>query len=215
MHVYSYSGSGAGAGSVDPVRPEVLDAGTAININGPKGAKQLVKDANSGGFYFAQLGGGAPSIPGVPQQGQPDYLEPGSYRIDNGSGGSHVGAFTTSFTLPAALTWTNMDAVNTIPRASGQTVTWTGGDPAGYVSIVGSSVGDNIVSGFYCTERVSAGSFNIPSYVLLNLPASSGLIGGSLALSGATSIPITPTPSGLDAAAISISSGNSKTVTFQ
>ena len=47
-----------------------------ININGPRGAKQLAKQ---NGVYTAHFGGGT-NIPGVPGGGvTPDYLEPGAY----------------------------------------------------------------------------------------------------------------------------------------
>jgi hypothetical protein len=126
-----------------------------------------------------------------------------------------VGAFNANITVPATLTWTNIDATNTVVRSAGQTVNWSGGDPNGFVSITGFSFNNNVTGGFYCLERTSARTFTIPSYVLLNLPPSSGQVGGAMTLSGTTSVNITPPPSGLDAASIVVSSGSSKSVTFQ
>ena len=135
-----------------------------ININGPKGAKQLAR--SNEGFYSAQLGGGT-SFPGAPPAA-PEYLDPGSYRIDNGSGGPDVGAFTVTLNVPQALTWQNMASVNTIARSQGQLITWSGGDPSGFTSISGFSIGaNNLIGGFVCLERTSAGQFTVPSYVLL------------------------------------------------
>jgi hypothetical protein len=150
----------------------------------------------------------------VPQQGQPDYLEPGSYRVI-GPGGADVGAFNATITVPQSLVWTNIDATNTVVRSAGQTVNWSGGDPNGFVNITGFATGNNITAGFFCLERVSARTFTVPSYVLLNLPPTTGQAIGLMSLSGSTIAPITPVPSGLDAASVSVSSGSSKTVTYQ
>jgi uncharacterized protein (TIGR03437 family) len=207
-------------GVVDVTRPVTLDAGPVININGPKGAKQLTKQ--QGGGYFANLGGGTPSIPGFPGGGAaPDYLEPGEYQISNGSGGSGpdaVGAFSAKITIPQLLNWTNMDSVETVNRAAGQEVTWTGGDPGGYVYMFGlSSSGRSsnaAVSLFYCTERTSAGRFTIPSYVLSTLPATTGQNIGLLSVNSVVN-PVTFTASGLDSGVITATSGSSKTVTFR
>ena len=113
-----FTARGSSQGPVDVVRPVDLDAGPVININGPKGVKQLTKTQGGGG-YSATFSSGTPSIPGLPG-GTPaaDYLEPGTYRIDNGSGGSGanaVGAFNVSITIPQLLNWTNMDAIETSP----------------------------------------------------------------------------------------------------
>ena len=215
-----FTARGNTQGVVDVTRPVTLDAGPVININGPKGAKQLTKQ--QGGGYFANLGGGTPSIPGFPGGGAaPDYLEPGTYRIDNGSGGSGpdaVGAFSASITIPQLLNWTNMDSIETVNRAAGQEITWTGGDPSGYVYMFGfSSSGTSnnaAVSSFYCTERTSAGRFTIPSYVLSTLPATSGQNIGLLSVNNVVN-PVTFTAPGLDVGAITATSGSSKTVTFR
>jgi hypothetical protein len=63
--------------------------------------------------------------------------------------------------------------------------TWSGGDPNSFVHITGTSltVAEPIVgAAFSCTSPVSAGSFTIPSAVLLSLPPSGTL---SLPSSGA------------------------------
>lgn len=215
-----FTARGNAQGNVDITRPTVLDAGPVININGPKGAKQLTKQ--QGGSYFANLGGGTPSIPGFPGGGAaPDYLEPGTYRIDNGSGGSGpnaVGAFSASITIPQLLNWTNMDSIETVNRAAGQEITWTGGDPSGYVYMFGfSSSGastNSAVSMFYCTERASALRFTIPSYVLSTLPATTGQNIGMLSVNNVVN-PVTFTAPGLDIGSITATAGASKTVTYR
>ena len=52
-------------------------------------------------------------------------------------------------------------------------MTWSGGNPSGYVIIQASaSTFDNLATaGFVCTERVAAGQFTIPPEVMLSLPA--------------------------------------------
>ena len=216
-----FTARGSSQGPVDVVRPVDLDAGPVININGPKGVKQLTKTQGGGG-YSATFSSGTPSIPGLPG-GTPaaDYLEPGTYRIDNGSGGSGanaVGAFNVSITIPQLLNWTNMDAVETVTRSNGQEITWTGGDPSGLVYIYGLSTSGataNAVSSiFYCTERTSAGRFTIPSYVLLTLPATSGQNFGFLSVNNVVN-PVPFTAPGLDVGAVTATAGSSKTVTFR
>jgi len=194
-----------------------LDAGPVINVTGPKGTKQLTKQ--NGGSYTAQLGGGTPSIPGVPGgAATPDFLEPGPYTIDNGSGGSGsdaVGAFNVKLTIPQLLNWTNMDATETVTRASGLNVTWSGGDPTGSVYILGTSSAGNTGAGFVCLERTSAGQFTVPSYVLAALPASSGQVPGILSVFNNTQPVLLPPTAGLDFAGVVAVSGSTKTVSYR
>ncbi|MGH9721841.1 MAG: hypothetical protein ACRD8O_16655, partial [Bryobacteraceae bacterium] len=150
----------------------LLDAGQVLNLSGPKGNKQLTRQF---GVYSATLGGGTP-IPGGPAV-QPDYLDPGEYTVDNGSGGADVGGFRARVTVPVALVWTNQDSITTVARAQDLRITWTGGDGRDFVIMTGSSSTGtdprNLTSSsFTCIERVSAGGFTIPSYVVGSLPAS-------------------------------------------
>lgn len=194
---------------VDVITPVSLDAGPVININGPKGTKQLTKQ---GGAYTAQLSSGSP-LGGT----SVDYLDPGPYTIDNGSGGTGpnaVGAFRVSLTLPQLLNWTNMDAVNSINRASDLPITWTGGDPSGYVMITGTSISGNNAALFFCIEKTSAGQFSIPSYVLSTLPATTGQNIGLLTVSSAGT-PVNFTAPGLDVGAVASLAGSSKNVTYR
>jgi uncharacterized protein (TIGR03437 family) len=194
------------------IKPVLLDAGPVINISGPKGAKQLTKQ---NGVYAAELGGGA-NIPGAPAAA-PDYLEPGTYTIDNGSGGSGpdaVGAFNVKLTIPQLLNWTNMDAIDTVTRANGVNVTWSGGDPNGYVYILGISSAGNNASVFVCTERANALQFTVPAYVLSALPATTGQGVGILSVNNNTQ-PVTFPAAGLDIATAVATSGYNKTVTYR
>ncbi|HEX4595103.1 MAG TPA: hypothetical protein VH157_12550 [Bryobacteraceae bacterium] len=216
--VYTFTGQAATGG--DPTKSIGLDAGTQITVNGPNGIKQLTQLGALGkGFYSASLGGG------TPPNATPLYLDAGSYAI-SGPGGADVGAFNLNLTMPPNLTWTNMSSVDTVVRANGQLITWTGGDPNGNVSITGSSFklgsnpngSDAVGAIFICTAPDSAGQFTIPAPVLLSLPPSSSFMGfnipGSLSISSATQ-PVKITATGLDYAYGSTSVSAGKGVTYQ
>ena len=209
--VYTFKGSNTAAS--DPVIPTSLDAGTAITVAGAAGTKQLTKlttgpVTNYSGLFTSLTGSG------------PAYLEPGTFTI-SGPGGADVGAFQTTVTVPAVLKWTNMDSVVNVTRSAGQQVTWTGGDPAGTVSIIGSSTSstsaDAVGASFYCTAKASDGQFTIPPAVLLSLPNSvsiSGVPTGSLLL-GTNTNPKAFTASGLDLGFALATVDAFKTLTYQ
>ena len=213
--VFTFQGTTASI----PTVPNVvnLDAGPALTVNGPGGTKSMPK---MNGFYSAMLGGGT-SIPGIPSTGTPLYLSKGTYTV-TGPGGTDVGPFTATLNIPDPLVWANIADVSTVNRANGQLVTWTSGDPAGNVYIIGYSVtgsaNTSVGAEFICIERNSAGRFTVPSSVLLSLPASSGdftagVGGGALFVEGSTAG--TFKASGLDQATISSTSATFKTVSFQ
>jgi uncharacterized protein (TIGR03437 family) len=132
-----------------------LDAGPSINV----GAEKLTK--SDPGTY---------STPGLPKP----FLPPGLVTV-NGTGGANVGAFSVSVTDPSPVTWTNVAAGNTLDRASGATITWTGGMPGTFVAISGgvALLNPSIDAVFHCVAAAAQGSFTIPPHVLLQLPASS------------------------------------------
>jgi uncharacterized protein (TIGR03437 family) len=213
--VFSYTGTTPGV--VDIQEPTPLDAGPSIAVRGPQGTKQL--DRTAPGVYSATLASSisVPGVPNIPGLGGSPFLDPGSYTISGtgGSGANAVGAFTANLTLPTLLNWTNMSAVNQVTRSAGQTVTWSGGDPNGYVFILGaSSAGANGGAVFSCVERANLGTFTIPAYVLLALPATVGENIGFLTLNNVTQA-VTFTASGLDLGTIAASSGAQKTVTYR
>lgn len=169
----------------DPVQPPGLDAGPQLNVTGPHGAKALT--LTSKGSYSATLGGGGSILPG----GQPDYLDPGTYTVDNGTGGADVGPFKATLTIPQPLTWTNQSSITNVPRSANLTITWSGG--ADLVTITGfSSLSSPQVGAvFICTAQASLGSFTIPSLVLSLLPpstSSQGVPTGFLAVGGDTGV---------------------------
>lgn len=210
---------------VDPTTPVGLDAGSVINVSGPNGAKQLKPISGVEGSYSATLGGGeGPNV-------LPLYLSQGTYTIDNGAGGADVKGFNFNLTLPPPLTWTNMNSIGPIVRANGQLVTWTGGDPNGVVTISGDSLvistnssgGSSAVGAFFtCHAPDSAGQFNIPSAVLLTLPASTAITvapgvsidAGSLTL-GTSSAPVQFSATGIDFGYAGSSVSSAITVAYQ
>lgn len=81
--------------------------------------------------------------------------------------------------LSPLMTWTNSDAAKTVTRAQGLQINWSGGQPSGYIQIIGQSVvtaTPTIVGQFQCFVPQSAGTFTVPPYVLNALPAGSGTV---------------------------------------
>jgi hypothetical protein len=191
--VFTYSGTSAV--SSDPITPTYLDAG-ALSLVGPSGGSSVSIPATSKGVYYHQLG--SSSTPSTPL-----YLSQGPYTL-TGAGGADVGAFTSTLTLPASFTWTNMDAIASVTRANGVTVNWTGG--AGNVVILGYSAittPQNAGTMFYCIAQASANTFTVPPGVLLALPVSATSGGVSMGALMVTNTPATNTfnpnpPRGLD-----------------
>jgi uncharacterized protein (TIGR03437 family) len=188
--------SGAAGGTIQETG---LDAGTAINVSGPGGSKQIPGLATQVGSYDATLGGGF-ALPG--QTAPPLYLSPGTYTLNNGSGGKDVGPFNITITVPATFTWTNMSSITSVPRSQPLTVTWTGGDPTQPVIISGSSgTADNAFAAFVCEAPNPPGTFTVPVQILQQLPPSattSGVALSSLQLSTANAVIASTLPSGLD-----------------
>lgn len=188
--------------AADPVVPQILNAGGALNLNGPNGARTMNRTA--GGTYNATL-----NTSGA-------YLTPGSHTI-TGAGGPEVGAFTASITVPPRLVWTNRDALTSIMTPP--TLRWSGGDPNGFTVIAGGSVAEGGAPGvsFVCVERTSAGEFTIPAEVFASLPPSGVVQGtptGNLVLSGAGPAG-TFTATGVDIGVTSSSFGTGRLVAFK
>jgi len=143
-----------------------LDAGT-ITVAGPSGTQPVPAIASTPGAYDTQLPTGF-----VPSTG-------GSF-VFSGTGGRDVGPFTATVSYSNPLNWTNMNAITSVTRSQGVTVTWTGGAPNSYVLISGGAASAETPStpvlgaGFFCYAAVSAGQFTVPSYILLQMPIGMG-----------------------------------------
>jgi uncharacterized protein (TIGR03437 family) len=156
-----------------------LNAGT-ITVTGPSGTQTLSAIPTVAGDYIAQLPSGF-----IPASG-------GSYTFA-GTGGSQVGSFSVSVAYTSPLVWTNSSSISSVTRVGGQPITWTGGASGSYVYIGGSSSSSSASASFVCYAPVSAGSFTVPPYVLLALPAGSG----TLSVENITT-PVSFSASGLD-----------------
>jgi uncharacterized protein (TIGR03437 family) len=177
-NVFSYIGN---APTANPAPPTFLNAGPAVNVTGPNGTKSM---PIQNGIYFAQLGGGsgAGALPVfIPASG-------GTFKFDNGSGGTDVGPFTTQISLAPPVVWSNIDSISTITRTQGVDVTWTGGDANTFVQISGASfqLNPSLFGLFTCTAPVSAHTFHVPASVLLSIPASTSVSTGGVNISVST-----------------------------
>ena len=156
----------------DPIAPEALPSGGAVNIAGPHGARQL--EPAVPGVYTGQLGGDdVLGFAGQAGAGGPLYLDSGTYTVDNGAGTPAIGPFRASLTVANQISWSNQLQLAAIDRTRNLTVTWTGGNPAKEFIIVAGLASDdasNAAGVFVCTERADAGTFTVPSWVLSTLP---------------------------------------------
>lgn len=211
----------------DPVNFGGMDAGSALNFNGPDGVKQLPRQ-NLGTpaqpFYRYHvknnLVGG--NIPGV-LAGGPAYLDPGNYKVDNGTGGGQVGTFSANLTIPSSsLAWTNEDALSKIPRTQDLTINWTGGTAGSLVTVVGSAADPSTGAGaeFQCLTPANTGSFVVPAWVLSALPASgvdpaTGVPVGFLLIGTALTQPARFEASGIDVGYFNWATLDVRNVVFQ
>ena len=141
----------------------LLNAGANLRLSQPNGSvATLASSGGTGGQYAANL----------------NLYQPGVFTM-SGAGGPDVGAFSVPFTVPPALTWSNLDVTSgsVIDRTQPLSIRWTGGDPLGFVDVYVRAGLDNsdvqVIAD--CAAPVSAGSVSIPASVLLALPAPASL----------------------------------------
>jgi len=152
-------------GSLPPATS--LNLGPPFVLTGPNGMRMLT-NTFSGPVRAGYLGGL------ITNNILPNslYLSPGPYTV-TGFGGTDVGAFTKSFTIPQPLAWTGEDQLDTVDRTQPLTLAWTGGSSGDMTYIVG--VGEDLPSNssdvFVCVVPPGATSFTVPSDMLSNLPA--------------------------------------------
>ncbi|HUE22158.1 MAG TPA: hypothetical protein VMQ86_10780 [Bryobacteraceae bacterium] len=177
-----------------------LNAGPAIDINGPDGTLAMPLTTTNGVYNYSTSG----LTDFIPAAG-------GAFTF-SGTGGPDVGAFTTpTIQLAAPVTFTNASSISPVTRSNGLTVNWTGGQTGSYVGITGfslaaeSTAANSYLVGFFsCRAPASAGTFTVPPSVLLSVPVSSSITedgvtvsAGFLLLSN-LSAPATFTATGID-----------------
>jgi uncharacterized protein (TIGR03437 family) len=150
--------NGTSSNPIGDVAP--LDAGSSFTVKGPNGS---VPVAGNPGKTKATL-----SASGT-------FITPGVYTI-TADGGKDVGPLNATLTIPAWPTLlTPQPSSNlTVTRANGMTFTWNPNGSNGHVEIQIGSATDNTFNfgGLaYCNVPASAGTFTIPPYVMLALPA--------------------------------------------
>lgn len=165
---YTYAGdmlNGTGLPGMAPTTMP-LDYGTALALTGPNGTKTLTP--NFSGANASYLGGSITN--GILPSSL--FLSPGSYSL-KGFGGMDVGAFSTSFTIPQPVTWTNQSTTNVVPRSQPLTLNWSGGDSGQTVAILGfgEDLPTNSSAAFVCIAPAGSTSFTVPTDMLSNLPA--------------------------------------------
>jgi uncharacterized protein (TIGR03437 family) len=138
-----------------------LNAGN-ISLTGPTGTQQLTP-LTSGQLITYSL---TPPTSFFPSSG-------GTFTFQ-GMGGPDIGPFTVTVSDPSPLVWTNQAAITSVNRSQNVTVNWTGGIPGTWVQISGGSTTVSASGTFICLAPVSAGTFTIPSYVLLASPVGNG-----------------------------------------
>ena len=137
------------------ITQSAIDAGSTITLKGPNGSVALPENQ------------GLNTI-----SGKGTFLVPGAYTV-TGTGGADVGSFSATFTIAALPTLTSPVNNGAVTRSSGMTVTWTGGIGNVLIEIFSPTDATNTNgAGAVCAASASAGSFTIPSSVLLALPAS-------------------------------------------
>jgi len=130
-----------------------LDAGVALQLSGPLGQVTMPPQLDIPGEYEAVLAG---SLTGAP----------GAYTV-SGPGGKTAGSFKTTINVTGAPSFTNQQALASITRSQGATVTWSGGYQGGTVGLEGSVGGAFGTVRFFCFAPAAAGQFTIPPSILM------------------------------------------------
>jgi hypothetical protein len=152
-------------------QPQYLDAGPSLAVNGTTNSGTTVTETltRTGTQGVIQYTGKFDSTATT--------LGAGLYTV-SGSGGNNVALFQAAVNVPTQINWLNESQISTVSRAEGVTVNWdpTTGDPLGYVMVVGVSAavandGSAVGASFSCSAPTTAGTFTVPSNVLLALPA--------------------------------------------
>jgi hypothetical protein len=179
--------------------------GSSSTINGVAGL--------NAGPSISVTGGGATSLMTLQSAGQYSgslaSLTGGVYTFSNGGGGADVGPFSASINVALPLTWNAAGIPTTLPIGNPQTVSWSGGDPNGYVLITGASTVTEatlgILTTFLCSANNKDGQFTIPGYITYGLGANSN-VPGVIGLTG-TSANVPFVAPGIDAGVLTYQNG--------
>jgi hypothetical protein len=150
-----------------PASPDaLLDAGSKLVLSGPNVPV---------GFGAAALPG--PSGPIYTNSLSPGTLKDGALYTLTGAGGTQVGPFIASATLPTAFTVTNLNSLAPIDRSKPLTINWTGsGFDAVLISLNGTTTASSITHQVVvsCAVPAGPGAYTIPAAALAYLPPVSG-----------------------------------------
>jgi uncharacterized protein (TIGR03437 family) len=169
--VYTVPGDLLGGDLVPGTPPENMppDFGAPFLLTGPNGMRTLTSLFSTVRISYL---GGMISNNILPSS---LYLNPGSYKL-MGFGGTDIGPFSVSFSIPQPLTWTNRDQLASIDRTQPLTISWTGGDSGQVVTVMGfgEDLPTNSSAVFACIASPGAGSLTVPPAILANLPPTRG-----------------------------------------
>ena len=135
-----------------------VDAGTSLTVQGPNGSQTVQVDSTNARPLLSADG---------------SFLVPGTFTVSS-TGGAGIGPFSASIVYPPLPKLVSPANNATVNRANGMTITWTGGDPNGNLLLEVNSAIDQAATFAVqagCIVPAAAGTFTIPSYVMLALPA--------------------------------------------
>ncbi len=146
-----------------------LDGGGALALSSGSAMAAVPQGTGTPQLYGAFLGE-QPSMTGVPGL---FFNFPGAFTLSI-PGGTEVQQAQVAGTTPAPLQWTNETGLETLVRANGLTVTWTGGNPATDVVVIEVQANNDAANSSalaLCLAPVTAGTFSLPGEILQSLPA--------------------------------------------
>ena len=165
-----------------------LDAGSHLTVSGPNLASGTVAAITTtlGPVYHLSPAAGT-LVPG------------GTYTL-TGSGGTQIGAFSVSSTLPSSFTVTNIGSINIVDRTQPLTINWTGsGVEEVNIEVIGDALTSTTVHAVAigCAVPGNSGTLSIPAAALAYLPPiAAGSAGGaaSIGVTATTAVAGTVSP---------------------
>ncbi|MEO7142815.1 MAG: hypothetical protein ABI165_04860 [Bryobacteraceae bacterium] len=160
------------SGTTQPGNPSaLLDAGAKLAFSGPN----VLAGATVGAF----VGPVGPAYSSTLPAGT--LMEGGAYTLA-GAGGTQVGPFIATATLPSNFSVTNWSSISSINRSTPLTINWTG---AGFdqvlILVQGATLGaSNHNVAISCVVPESLGTFSIPAAALAYLPAAAAGAAGNV-----------------------------------